>query len=292
MTARRCVELADTAMYQAKRLGRNCTVAANSGALVDGDGSAHATAQGGDGSVARLLDAESRAQYLADHDILTGLYNRGRLTDELDRQLDQAATRHRTAAVLLIDVDNFKLVNDSYGHSEGDRLLKVVAEMIRSGIRATDVAARLGSDEFAVILPDTSEGEAVVAANQIRWLLHDRVHGPGVQSSVGICMFGSGVELSPDDVMIGADIALYEAKEQGGDRTEALPRAGRDGPDLGRPDLDGAGGEPVRAVRAADRRARQRHGRPQGTVDPDALRRRRCDPARRVPADRRALRAC
>ncbi len=213
------VELADTAMYQAKRQGRNCTVAANPGEL-GRDASAAAVAEAGGGSVSSLVGAESRDQYLADHDILTGLFNRGRLIEELDRQLDEAARDGRSAAVLLIDVDNFKLVNDSIGPAEGDRLLKSVAEVIQSAIGAGDVASRLGSDEFAVILPAASEGEAIRASNQIRRLLHDHVHGPAVQSSVGVCMFGPGAKLSPDDVMIGADIALYEAKQQGGDRTE------------------------------------------------------------------------
>jgi len=214
------VELADTAMYRAKRNGRNCTVAASAhNRAGDNRAGDHAHAHDvialmGDGA-----DAETRAQYLADHDILTGLFNRGRLTEALDAQLRHAAECGSGGAVLLIDVDNFKLVNDSYGHSEGDRLLKLVAEMIRSSLRASDIAARLGSDEFAVILPETSESDAVSSANQIRRMLHDRVHGPGVQSSVGVCAFGTADELSPDDVMIGADIALYEAKEQGGDRT-------------------------------------------------------------------------
>jgi diguanylate cyclase (GGDEF)-like protein len=148
------------------------------------------------------------------------------MTEELDRQLRHASRYGRSGAVLLIDIDNFKLVNDSYGHAEGDRLLKAVAEIIADRLGATDVAARLGSDEFAVILPETTENEAILAANQFRGLLHDR-SGTGVQSSVGVSMFGPGDELSPGDVMIGADIALYEAKQHGGDRTEVY--RGQDG---------------------------------------------------------------
>jgi diguanylate cyclase (GGDEF)-like protein len=214
------VELADTAMYAAKRHGRNCTVAAGdpTGSRAS-DVAPGAVATGATAAAGRLVETESRAHYLADHDILTGLYNRERLTEELDRQLRYAARYARAGAVLLIDIDNFKLVNDSYGHTEGDRLLKVVAELIGSRLGSTDVVARLGSDEFAGILAETSEHDAIVAANQIRGLLHDRQNGPGVQSSVGICMFGPGDELTPEDVMIGADIALYEAKEHGGDRT-------------------------------------------------------------------------
>ena len=122
--------------------------------------------------------------------------------------------------MLLIDVDNFKLVNDSSGHSEGDRLLRTVAEMIQSAIGTGDIASRLGSDEFAVILARRVRARRSRGVNQIRRRLHDHLHEATVHSSVGVCMFGHGAKLSPDEVMIGADIALYEAKEQGGDRTE------------------------------------------------------------------------
>jgi diguanylate cyclase (GGDEF)-like protein len=215
------VELADTAMYAAKRRGRNCTVWAsdpNASQSIDEAPTGVATATASTAGL--LVEAENRAQHLADHDILTGLYNRGRLTEELDRQLRYAARYARPGAALLVDIDNFKLVNDSYGQAEGDRLLKLAAELIGSRLGSTDVAGRLGGDEFVVILAETGESEAVLAADQIRGLLHDRHNGPSVQSSVGICMFGPGDELTPDDVMIGADIALYEAKEHGGDRTE------------------------------------------------------------------------
>jgi diguanylate cyclase (GGDEF)-like protein len=168
----------------------------------------------------RLEQAESRAQYLADHDVLTGLYNRGRLTEELDRQLLNASRHQRSGAVLLINVDNFKVVNDSYGHAEGDRLLKAVADTILSQLGSTDIAARLAGDEFAVLLAETNESNAAWVAEQIRRSLHDRAVGPGIQSSVAVSVFGDNHELGPDDVLTGADIALYEAKSHGGDRVE------------------------------------------------------------------------
>src|SRR2546421_10683381 len=98
-------------------------------------------------------------EHLAEHDLLTGVYNRSRLVSELDRQLSYSARYSRSGALLSLDIDNFKLSNDTYGRGAGDVMLKAVSEILRARARATDVIARLGSDEFGLILPDASEAE-------------------------------------------------------------------------------------------------------------------------------------
>src|SRR5579859_6941982 len=97
--------------------------------------------------------------HLSEHDLLTGVYNRSRLVAELDRQLSYSARYSRAGALLTLDIDNFKLANDTYGRAAGDVMLKAVSEILRARARTTDVIARLGSDEFALILPEASEDE-------------------------------------------------------------------------------------------------------------------------------------
>src|ERR1700733_1345778 len=99
----------------------------------------------------------SPLEHLEEHDLLTGVFNRSRLVAELDRQISYSARYSRVGALLTLDIDNFKVANDSYGRAAGDVMLKAVSELLRVRARATDVVARLGSDEFAVILPAASE---------------------------------------------------------------------------------------------------------------------------------------
>ena len=96
---------------------------------------------------------EGQLQYLADHDSLTGLFNRRRFEEELTRELANAERYDSRLAVLAIDLDDFKYINDSLGHSVGDQLITRVGDALRVRLRRTDVLARLGGDEFAVILP-------------------------------------------------------------------------------------------------------------------------------------------
>ncbi len=107
---------------------------------------------------------EGQLQYLADHDHLTGLFNRRRFEEELRRELARARRHGAGGTVLAIDIDHFKYVNDSLGHSAGDALITLAAEAFRTRLRTTDVIARLGGDEFAAILPEVDEGEARIVA--------------------------------------------------------------------------------------------------------------------------------
>ena len=129
---------------------------------------------------------ERNLQYLADHDPLTGLYSRRRFTDELERQLRLVSRDKRPPALVIFDVDHLKTVNDTHGHAAGDALLKGFADVLRERARATDIAARLSGDEFAVILPEAGEADALTVARDIRALLRVSSGSSAVTVSAGI----------------------------------------------------------------------------------------------------------
>jgi diguanylate cyclase (GGDEF)-like protein len=158
---------------------------------------------------------EAQLEYQAVHDPLTGLFNRRQFADELERALRFAARYGRAGAVLMIDVDDFKLVNDTHGHASGDQALKSVAAAIAGRARETDVVARLGGDEFTVVLPEASVDDAREAAEEIRRAV---ARGRGSNLSIGIAPFDGSAELVADDILVAADMALYEAKSDGKNR--------------------------------------------------------------------------
>jgi len=168
---------------------------------------------------------EVQLQHLADHDPITGLFNRRRFDEELAREL-ATAQRYRTGgAVLALDLDNFKYVNDTLGHSAGDELIASVAEILRSRLRATDTVARLGGDEFAVILAHVDERQALhVAADLLDGIRREAVVSTAKGSrrttaSIGIALFPERAgELASEELLVEADIAMYDAKESGRDR--------------------------------------------------------------------------
>ncbi|WP_375776999.1 GAF domain-containing protein [Bradyrhizobium sp. ma5] len=163
--------------------------------------------------------ADERIEYLASHDSLTNLPNRETFNEML-RHAISAADRHcRQLAVLFIDLDRFKVINDSLGHDAGDMLLVAIAERLRGSLRASDVVARLGGDEFVVILEDTTErhdveriaGDLLVALSQPMQLSGHECH---TTASIGIATYptdGSDVQTLTKN----ADMAMYLAKEDG-----------------------------------------------------------------------------
>jgi diguanylate cyclase (GGDEF)-like protein len=155
---------------------------------------------------------EAQLEYQAVHDPLTGLFNRRQFSKELERALKFANRYGRAGAVLMIDIDDFKLVNDTRGHASGDQLLKSVAATIAGRARETDVVARLGGDEFTVVLPEASIEDAREAAEDIRRAVG---HGSSPNLSIGIAPFDGNAELVAEDILVAADMALYEAKHDG-----------------------------------------------------------------------------
>jgi diguanylate cyclase (GGDEF)-like protein/PAS domain S-box-containing protein len=164
---------------------------------------------------------ESQLKYLADHDALTGLFNRRRFEEELARQVAHTQ-RYGGGAALLLDLDNFKYINDALGHQGGDELIRSVAGLLRGCLRQTDVLARLGGDEFAILLPrvgrERAEEMAIRLVRAVRGHTVVASERPiRVTTSVGVTVLGQA-ELTAEEVLVEADIAMYEAKEAGRDR--------------------------------------------------------------------------
>ena len=161
--------------------------------------------------------AEEALAYQAVHDSLTGLPNRDLLYDRLRHAIHQASRVGGTAALLLMDLDRFKEVNDTLGHAVGDVLLVTVARRLQSALRDGDTVARLGGDEFAVVLPGADEQAACLAARRVLDVvelplaLEDHGIEVDVRGSIGVALYPvHGVE--PEEIMRRADVAMYVAK--------------------------------------------------------------------------------
>ena len=154
----------------------------------------------------------------ASHDALTGLKNRRRFGEDLRTELARSRRDKSVGAVLMLDLDNFKQINDTLGHAAGDRVIADVAGVLSARLRATDVVARLGGDEFAAVLPHCELDEAEEVAEAI--VTSIRLHSPPgeaappLTTSVGIATFGPR-NGSAEEVLAAADAALYEAKRSG-----------------------------------------------------------------------------
>ncbi|MGV3741475.1 MAG: EAL domain-containing protein [Burkholderiaceae bacterium] len=163
---------------------------------------------------------ELRAQYLATHDTLTGLPNRGLLQDRLEHAIALAHRTARMVAVLFFDLDRFKLINDSFGHKSGDELLQIMASRLKQVVRDGDTAARLGGDEFVVLLEDIEADEEVThVAEKILETLRAPLVLNGqeliISTSIGISVYPKDHQ-NADTLLKDADIAMYHAKAGGG----------------------------------------------------------------------------
>lgn len=163
---------------------------------------------------------ESRLEHLVDHDHLTGLLNSRSFGRALEHESKSSARYGDTGAVLLLDLDHFKSVNDQFGHKAGDDVLKSIAETLLGRVRETDIVARLGGDEFGIILPRVDGERAIVVADGIVQAVRDQTARSAelqivVTASVGIAMFDGQ---SSAQILAAADLAMYEAKTGGRDR--------------------------------------------------------------------------
>jgi diguanylate cyclase (GGDEF)-like protein/PAS domain S-box-containing protein len=177
------------------------------------------------GQVRDITDSkryEDKLQELADHDSLTGLLNRRSFSRALSFHAALVTRYGQEGALLLLDLDHFKYVNDTVGHQAGDEVIVRTAELLRQRLRDTDVFARLGGDEFAVLLPKGDSNDAGLVAQGLLQALRDEpvaLAGVGARTmtaSVGVAIFEPN--LTGEDVLVNADLAMYDAKEAGRDR--------------------------------------------------------------------------
>ncbi|SDR88876.1 GGDEF domain-containing protein [Bradyrhizobium canariense] len=165
------------------------------------------------------MRSDRKNDHLARHDALTGLLNRAGFVDALQAKLPAGGHREKSAALLFLDLDSFKPINDTFGHQVGDRLLKLVAERLSHTLSPTDVIARLGGDEFVVLANDLTPEQALAVGHRIISVVTMSYDlGEGIRTNVGVSV---GLAMSPEhgteaEVLLAvADAALYEAKSSG-----------------------------------------------------------------------------
>jgi diguanylate cyclase (GGDEF)-like protein len=185
------------------------------------------------GALERAEKTEAELRYLADHDSLTGLLNRRRFRAELDQHVSFTARYGGRGAVMVIDIDGLKEVNDRLGHLAGDTLIRRVAEILRERVRATDLVARLSGDEFAVLMPQSDTAGALQLGEDLRaqvaegMPLNSEIDAASI--SVGITMFGGQSSAAAEAVLVAADQAMYQAKAEGRNRIALFHAPGEKG---------------------------------------------------------------
>ncbi|MBA3748935.1 MAG: EAL domain-containing protein, partial [Solirubrobacterales bacterium] len=200
--------------------GRTVWAALNLTLVRDADGHPrHFIAQAQDITEQRIHQQQLRQ--MADHDPLTGLLNRRSFERELNSHVARVARYGPAGAVLVIDLDYFKYLNDSQGHSAGDELIVRIARALRARLRDSDALARLGGDEFAILLPHEDEHEAQTVAQALLEIVSEQTNPEllgdhrRITASIGIARFDDGDGLTAEEIMVNADLAMYDAKEAG-----------------------------------------------------------------------------
>ena len=167
----------------------------------------------------RAERTEAELRYLADHDSLTGLLDRRRFRAELDQYVSFSARYGGRGAVMIIDIDSLKAINDTHGHHAGDNLIRQVAGVMRERVRATDIVARLSGDEFAILMPQTDVEGALHLGEDLRSQIAETIQptpdADPATISVGVTMFGGEGGIGAESVLVAADQAMYQAKEGG-----------------------------------------------------------------------------
>jgi diguanylate cyclase (GGDEF)-like protein len=167
----------------------------------------------------------AQTEHLATTDGLTGLFNHRHLHQAMERMLEHCHREERPLALIMLEIDNFKRYNDTYGHQRGDEVLRIVAEMLRKGSRATDIVARYGGDEFMIVLPDTRKDTAGEVGERLRRAIEAYPFrlGENIVTNVTLSV---GIAASPDDgetvdaLVDAVDRAQYSAKRTGGNKVQ------------------------------------------------------------------------
>jgi diguanylate cyclase (GGDEF)-like protein len=200
----------------------------------------------------RVSEGQQRLHHQAYHDSLTGLANRAMFRERLVLALDAHRHRDQPLAVLFADLDDFKLINDSFGHAMGDRVLRAIADRTIACVGPDDLVARLGGDEFAVLLDPSSAGEAEEIGHRILAELREPFlidgHAIGVGASIGLVVPDRGEPLSADTLLRRADAAMYSSKRRGKGALARYAGSNDGGPNADLPHLLAqalAGGSPA-----------------------------------------------
>jgi two-component system, cell cycle response regulator len=176
-----------------------------------------------------LIHAREELRYQATHDVLTGLLNRRALLEIFDNELDRAVRTPCPTGVLMLDLDHFKHINDTYGHLVGDLVLKETVRRINLSIRSYDIAGRFGGEEFLIVLPDCSLEQTRLSAERIRKAIGESPICMGAESismttSIGATVAEPGIS-TKHEILAAADNALYLAKQSGRNCTVVLKAA-------------------------------------------------------------------
>ncbi|WPN44540.1 MULTISPECIES: GGDEF domain-containing protein [unclassified Pseudomonas] len=172
--------------------------------------------------VMHLVDSSVVQYRAATRDYLTGLYNRRAAISIAEAELARATRKPSSLCVLMVDIDHFKLVNDTYGHDGGDEVLKFFAQLLNQTLRQPDLVARFGGEEFLIVLPDTDLTGAQTMAERLLQTLHNSMLEYGGRSFGVTCSMGVAAWRGPEEnfstLLVRADLLLYQAKQQGRDR--------------------------------------------------------------------------
>jgi diguanylate cyclase (GGDEF)-like protein len=173
---------------------------------------------------AKLLAAQEELQQRATHDGLTGLWNRSAIMEILRMEISRSKRESKPGALVLLDVDHFKSINDTYGHFAGDAVLCNTAQRMRSALRAYDSVGRFGGEEFLMILPGCNESDALALASRVRMAVAESLALPertiAVSASLGVACWTRAAAFDSNSLLHAADAALYRAKNAGRNRVE------------------------------------------------------------------------
>ena len=165
-----------------------------------------------------LRRSQAQLAQMVIQDQLTNVLNARAFSDRLSEELDRNRRYPGPLALLYMDLDNFKIINDTHGHQTGDAVLRLVADAMRSSVRHSDIVGRLGGDEFGVLMPETDAQLADAAAKRLVAALRNVFKGtPNVTASIGVVSC-TATDASTDDLLRRADQAMYDAKRLGKDR--------------------------------------------------------------------------
>ncbi len=180
-----------------------------------------------------IARANRKLAELATTDSLTGLLNRRAIYEHLDREFQRSRRYGNEFAVLLLDIDHFKRVNDTHGHGAGDRVLEMVGGILRETVRQTDFVSRYGGEEFLVLAPETPRVNALVLAERVRARVEHTSREadalPLVTVSIGVAVSDLAAARQCEDLVQLADVALYEAKDGGRNRCVVAQEPAGDG---------------------------------------------------------------